>query len=71
MRKRQNATISRLNSASVVNFASDLCRNTIKLKNTMSINAKKCPLTLRLGHLNLAHRNKEDICFTNTSFVDF
>ena len=26
-------------------------------------------MTLRLGQLNLEHKNKEDICFTNTSFV--
>ena len=63
------ATMSPLNSASAVNNKSDLSQNTINLKNTISINVTKFPLTLRLEHLNTEHENSADICFTNLSFV--
>ena len=53
------ATMSTLNSASAVNNKSDLSRNTINSKNTMSINVTKCPLILRLTNLNPEHKNRE------------
>ena len=37
--------------------------------NTMPINVTKSPLTLRLKNLNLEHKNRQDIYFTNIFFV--